>query len=717
MMTRKTQIKKWKFPNILFVVFLLFLLYLYGNLFYIALFNNLYGIDMKAFAATRNTVKEIIKADRGTIYDVNGNTLALSVNSYKLVAYLDSSRTINQNNPQHVVDKEMTAEKLATALGADKNYILSQLNQNLYQTYFGTVGSGITEIKKDEIAALNLPGIDFEKQTSRSYPNGDFASYIVGYTQSETGNVTINNYTESLTKLNGALGIELQYNKELSGTDGYLEYQKTRTGYKIPDTNEIREDAVNGSDVYLTIDSSIQRFVESAMSELKSYADPEWATITVMDAKTGDILASGSIPSFDPNVRNLTNYENPLVTYTYEPGSTMKIFSFMCAIQKGTYDGSATYQSGTYTVGENTIGDWNDSHGWGTITYDVGFMHSSNVAAANLVQKYVGRDDYYNCLESYGFGKKTGIELPREQNGQVSFTYPIEVVAASYGQGVTTTPIQNLQALTMIANDGKMLTPHIVSKIVDSTGKTVYTRQVQESEQIVSTATVNKIKDLMDGVVNDPKDNITGYLYKNDTVTVIGKTGTAQYIQSDGTYSNTGSNYIYSFAGMFPKEDPEYIIYASMKRPAYHVSRGIANAVNSIINSIIKYKNIDNETTSTQNNAMTMPSYLNKNVDSVVTELTNFGVTPIVIGDGKKVTNQYPNASSSIVKGDKVFLVTNSTNIVLASIKGWSRTDVQNYCNLIGYKVTFNGYGYVDSYSVDGTNITANLVEKYGIGG
>jgi len=716
-MTRKTQIKKWKFPNILFVVFLLFLLYLYGNLFYIALFNNLYGIDMKAFAATRNTVKEIIKADRGTIYDVNGNTLALSVNSYKLVAYLDSSRTINQNNPQHVVDKEMTAEKLATALGADKNYILSQLNQNLYQTYFGTVGSGITEIKKDEIAALNLPGIDFEKQTSRSYPNGDFASYIVGYTQSETGNVTINNYTESLTKLNGALGIELQYNKELSGTDGYLEYQKTRTGYKIPDTNEIREDAVNGSDVYLTIDSSIQRFVESAMSELKSYADPEWATITVMDAKTGDILASGSIPSFDPNVRNLTNYENPLVTYTYEPGSTMKIFSFMCAIQKGTYDGSATYQSGTYTVGENTIGDWNDSHGWGTITYDVGFMHSSNVAAANLVQKYVGRDDYYNCLESYGFGKKTGIELPREQNGQVSFTYPIEVVAASYGQGVTTTPIQNLQALTMIANDGKMLTPHIVSKIVDSTGKTVYTRQVQESEQIVSTATVNKIKDLMDGVVNDPKDNITGYLYKNDTVTVIGKTGTAQYIQSDGTYSNTGSNYIYSFAGMFPKEDPEYIIYASMKRPAYHVSRGIANAVNSIINSIIKYKNIDNETTSTQNNAMTMPSYLNKNVDSVVTELTNFGVTPIVIGDGKKVTNQYPNASSSIVKGDKVFLVTNSTNIVLASIKGWSRTDVQNYCNLIGYKVTFNGYGYVDSYSVDGTNITANLVEKYGIGG
>ena len=263
----------------------------------------------------------------------------------------------------------------------------------------------------------------------------------------------------------------------------------------------------------------------------------------------------------------------------------------------------------------------------------------------------------------------------------------------------------------------RSLTPHIVSKIVDSTGKTVYTRQVQESEQIVSTATVNKIKDLMDGVVNDPKDNITGYLYKNDTVTVIGKTGTAQYIQSDGTYSNTGSNYIYSFAGMFPKENPEYIIYASMKRPAYHVSRGIANAVNSIINSIIKYKNIDNETVTTQNNAMIMPSYLNKNVDSVVTELTNFGVTPIVVGDGKKVTNQYPNASSSIVKGDKVFLVTNSTNIVLTNIKGWSRTDLQNYCDLTGYKVTFNGYGYVDSYSVDGTNITANLVEKYGIGG
>src|SRR5574344_187382 len=260
MMTRKTQVKKWNVPKILFVVFLFLVLYLYGNLCYIALFNNLYGIDMKAFAATRNTVKEIIQANRGSIYDVNGNPLALSVNSYKLVAYLDSSRTVNQDNPQHVVDKDMTAEKLATALGADKDYILAQLNQNLYQTYFGTVGSGITAIKKDEIA-----------------------SYIVGYTQSETANVTINNYTESLTKLNGALGIELQYNKELSGTDGYLEYQKTRTGYKIPDTSEIKTDAVNGSDVYLTIDTSIQRFVESAISELTSYGNPEWATITVMN--------------------------------------------------------------------------------------------------------------------------------------------------------------------------------------------------------------------------------------------------------------------------------------------------------------------------------------------------------------------------------------------------------------------------------------------------
>lgn len=213
-----------------------------------------------------------------------------------------------------------------------------------------------------------------------------------------------------------------------------------------------------------------------------------------MDAKTGDILGSASSPSFDPNTLNITNYENPLTSFVYEPGSVMKIFTYLCAIDKGTYKGDELYQSGNIKIEDRIISDWNKI-GWGKITFDYGFEMSSNVAVSNIMQRFLTKEDLKTCLNNYGFGNKTGIDLPRELSGTIKFEFPVEVAAAAYGQGISTTPIQQLQALSIIANNGKMLKPHIISKIVDpNTGKVAYERKVEESSQIVSEAAIKKFK-------------------------------------------------------------------------------------------------------------------------------------------------------------------------------------------------------------------------------
>ena len=718
MKTRNAN-RKWRTPKYVFVLFLVFIVVLYGQLCYLSLSPKVYGIDMDLFAANRNTVKSILQAERGTIYDKDGNPLAISVTTYTLIAYLDESRTTDDDNPLHVVDKELTATKLSEVLGLTYEYIYDRLQQDKYQVEFGIGGSNITELKKDEIKALGLPGLDFIETTSRNYPNGDFASYIIGYAKKYQSEETINGLTNSLTTLVGELGIEGKYNDLLTGTNGYLEYQKDRSGYRIPDTEELRTDAIDGSDIYLTIDSGIQRFAESAIKDLESEYNPKWSLIAVMNAKTGEILASSTSPSYDPNDLNtITSYENPLVSYSYEPGSTMKIYTYMCAIEKGTYNGNETYTSGKYVIGEDTIYDWNKK-GWGDITYDLGFAYSSNVGAINIVNNFINKGDLRDCLETYGFGSKTGIQLSRELSGTINFNYPVEVAAASFGQGITTTPIQHLQALSIIANNGKMVKPQIVSKIVDSkTGEVTYEATVEYSSQLVKESTTQKIRDLMHEVIlNNDANAATGTLYRIDGVDLIGKTGTAQiYSNSKGGYLTGEQDYVYSFAGMFPYDDPEIIIYAAVQQPTHGKGTGVSKVVKSVIQSILKYYNMDDsDDNEEENKTITISSYLNQNIDEVASTLESNGLEVIRIGDGSKVVAQYPVSGTNVVAQDKVFLVSNGTNQQLPNIKGWSRADVITLANLLDYDVVFEGYGYVSNYTLKDDQLTVVLSNKYNI--
>jgi penicillin-binding protein 2B len=671
--------------NLLILVFFCCFLLAIGKLIFVAVSSNIDGKDLTAFANKRDTKKRVIPATRGNIYDVNKETIASNANSYTLIAYLSEKRTTNVDNPQHVIDKERTAKSLAEVLEMDYDYVLGRLNvKGAYQVEFGTKGKNLSENQKVKIESLGLPGIGFIAGNKRYYKNNKIAPYIVGYAKtSEDG------------EINGEIGIERQYDNVLKGEDGYSEYQVDGAGYQMGEPL-VNKDPISGSDIYLTIDTGIQLILEDALHTLEENNTFDWFTMTVIDANTGAIVASTSSPSFNPNdVSTIKNYVNPLIGYTYEPGSTMKIYSWLAAMESGIYDGAKEYQSGTTKVDNYTIKDFNNV-GWGMISYDKGFAYSSNVAATNLALE-LGNIKLKEFYESLGFGSKTGIELPYEEKGILKMTYKSELATASFGQGITTTPIQNLQALTIFTNDGEMLKPYIVDKIVDQEGKVTYQGERTSLGQKASSENVKKMRELMYDVVYNGVSNY----YQPNNVTLAGKTGTAEFTGSNGKYLSGSLNRIRSFAGFFPYENPKYIFYVSVKKLDGE-NKALANAVVKAVESIANYSNITNTTSEIDKDSLiSLKNYISQNVKETKENLENEKLKVYVIGDGKAIINQYPLKGSEVIKGSKVFLLTENEEYIMPDITGWSSSEVMNFCNLIGLNYKFNGYGIVKEFNID----------------
>jgi penicillin-binding protein 2B len=708
---KKTRIVKIDIIFLIIVVFVFLCLII--KLVYVGVGNIMVGDQtLSEFAKARDTTKKTIYAKRGSILSRSGEILAKDVNSYTVIAYLSESRTKDPSHPYHVVDKEKTAELLSPLINMKKETILKLLNSITkscnedgtcseivpYQVELGPGGRGITELVKDQIDDLDLPGIDFLASTKRYYPNGDFASYSLGYAKVND----LGNYT-------GEMGIELYYNDELTGEDGYIEYQADVEGYQITNTPTIEEKAKPGNDVYLTIDDNIQMFTEQAMAKIEE-ASPDWATLTVVNAKTGEILGIASTPSFNNNTLEIKSYYDPFTSYEYEPGSTMKIFSFMAAMENGVYDGESTYKSGSLKVDDSTIRDWN-RYGWGKISFDNGFMASSNVAASKLALT-LGRaklKDFYNLL---GFGTKTGISLPNESAGIINFKYNTEVATASFGQGITVSAVQMVQAFTSLANNGVMIKPYIVSKILDSeTGDIILENNRTEVKKVCSEDTVNNLIKLMRGVVDKNSKYGTGSDYYIKGYDLIGKTGTAEIASSSGGYLSGNRNYVKSFVGLFPGEDPEIIVYVAASKLT--ASSYMKTAVKGLIKDVATYLNIYGKSSGNDNLTYTTQSYINKNTEDVVNSLNDAKMVPIVIGEGTKIINQYPKSNTTLNIRNKIFLLTNSATYKMPNIEGWSRSEVMTFANLIGLKVTFDGYGYVTKYSIAKNSIidTSNTLE------
>lgn len=675
-MKKGATVKISKF--IILAVALLFVAII-AKLSYVVLSSKVDGINLKEKAASIATVKKTLYADRGSIYDVNGEELASTINSYTVIAYLKSNKT-------NVEDKEGTAKALAPILNMTEEKLIELLSKNLYQVELRPGGYGISEVVKAKIEKLELPGIDFIKNSKKRYYNkSTFASYLIGYAKGNDEG-----------KIVGELGIEGYYDDILSGENGYTKYLKyTSSNYKIPNSPEETVKAKNGSDIYLTIDSSIQLITEKAVATMKEKFNTDWAVFTVMDAKTGAIAASSTSPNFNPNDTNtIKEYMNPLISYQYEPGSVMKVFSFASAIEEGKYDGEEKFASGSYTLKDGTVIRDSERKGWGTISFDEGFARSSNVAATTLALR-LGIDSLSGYYDALGFGKKTGIELSNEAIGDIEMVYESELATASFGQGVSVTAIQMLQALTSITNDGTVIKPYLVDKIVDQNGNVTYEGKREVVKKVYSSSTVNKMHELMKKMIELNK------YWQVENVSIMGKTGTAQIASPKGGYLSGTYDYVKSFAGIFPADNPKYIVYAVGKKPESNLSSW-AKVITTAIEEIASYAKLtETKSDSDLSKIITIDNYMSKLVDTTIEELKNKKISVITLGNGKYIINQYPLKNKVLLAGEKLFILTNGNEFKMENLTGWSLSEVKTYAELLGLKLEYSGYGYVTSQNIE----------------
>lgn len=690
--------KNRRFLFILLAPLLVFSLITY-RLFIVSTSDYVDGYDLKSLETSIKAKKDTLESKRGSILDSQGNVLAESVYTYKIVAYVDPNRSANYSKQAHVSDVKQTASVIATIVGDKTENIEAVLNSAItsrsYQTYLGVKSADITVDQKKQIEEYDLPGIDFEEKESRSYPYGDFASYQVGYAK------YYDESSENGVGLVGELGVEGSFNDELEGTDGNHEYIADANGTRIPNTREIVKDPVNGNDVYLTIEKDVQLVLENAMETTVEKYDPSIALVVVADAKTGKILGVTSAPSFNPNERDMTSYTNPLHEMTIEPGSTMKTFTYASAMEENVYDGTYKYDSSKYTVFDRTIFDWNRK-GWGTIDLNTGYMYSSNVGAAIVGYEKLGKEKLYNYHRKLGFGQKVDFDLPGEVSGDVEQEYDVDTVTASFGQGISITPIQMIQALTVFGTSGDTMRPYIVDKIVDENGKIVSQSEPKVSNKdVYSDETITKMREMLQLYVEGP-NSISTY-YKNSEFGLIGKTGTAQIADESGNYLTGDNNYIFSFTGMMPYEDPEIIVYGLVKQPKHGKSQATIDMVNEVVSGVgsIKGINVDVGKPTVNSTTAYMGDYTSTNVADAQVQISNLtSCKVVVLGNGSNVINQYPPQQSAIQSYSTIYLLTDS-EATMPDLRGMNYRDAAIVMSLYGVDLKKKGVGRVSAQSLE----------------
>jgi len=689
------------------------MLVIYGGLFF-ALFIRIVHIQatgvvngqvLEAKAAALYEKEAVLTAERGKIVDRSGNIIAEDTLSYRLIAVVSPEASKNSKTLRHVDDPQTTAEILSKYIDMDEADIYKNLTKKIqdsktgelktpYQVEFGTAGRSISHEVKTAIEAENLPGVVFTSDSKRFYPNGPFASHLIGFALKEQQD-------DKSFKTVGKMGLELYYNDELTGVNGSLQYKSDAFHYLLPNSEKMLKPAKNGSDIYLTLDKTIQNFLEESMSQVYKEYNADSMVVIIADPKTGEILAMSQRPTFDPENRvGLEDWMNSATQKIIEPGSTMKIFTLASAIETGNWHPNDKYQSGSYTLLDRTIRDHNYV-GWGSITYLEGFQRSSNTAMANLLED-IGNDNFVEYLDKFGFGKPTGIDLPGEVSGKIKTDWPIDYVTTTYGQGSTVTPIQLVQAMTAVANDGKMLQPYVIEKVVDSNGKVVQKHEPKVKGNPITKETAEQIREILASTVTSEAG--TAKKFAIEGYEVAGKTGTAYIADSDnsGRYLTGQDNYLYSFLGMAPADDPQLIMYVAVKQPQLEEGEFGADPVSKIFTSVmensLKYLNIDPENVA-EVDTVKIDQYVSKNANEIVQSLRDSGLNPIVIGDGGKILEQYPKEQTEVTKGSLVYLKTEGATTI-PDFTNWSLRNVLIFKTMSGLNIEIAGEGYVEKQSV-----------------
>lgn len=689
--------------KIMMVLFTMLFAVLLGRFFYIQSTGEIKGVSLEEWAEKKRTSSYSIDADRGKIVDRNGMTLAYDRPTYSIFAIVDEDYSKGLDEPKHVEKVSNTAEKLAPILNMDASKISSIIqrgkDRDAFQVEFGSNGRYLSQEKRDEIKSLNLPGINFNAEAKRYYPNGMFASHVVGFAQRKGEN----------QKITGMLGIENQMDKQLTETNGSISYQRDKYNQKLLNPEEVIQKPEDGSTVQLTLDQKIQTFLEDAMSQVADQYEPKKIMAVVMDPKTGEVLALSNRPSFDPNNRlNIQNWYNDVVAYPFEPGSTMKIFTTAAAMDAGVYDGDETFDSGSFKVDEITrpIRDHYRA-GWGKITFDEGIQRSSNVAAAKLVWDKLGTETFLKYLKDFHFNQKTDIDLPGEEKGRLLYNWPIEKLTTAYGQGSTVTPIQLMKAATAIANDGKMMKPYVISKVLDANSKEpIQTTKPEVVGEPIKPSTSKAVRDLLEGVVTE--EHGTGKNYKLEDYSVAGKTGTAQIPDPNGAGYLSGSDedYIFSFLGMAPKEDPELMMYVAVKQPNLQGnelgSEPVSYIFKTVMQNSLHYLNIQPDQQREKKDVKTVQiqDLKGQPIEKAKKKLKDQGLVPVVFGEGSKVTKVIPGEPQEVLQNEKVMLLTDG-EVKMPDMSSWSLRGVLKFTNLLNLKVDYMGTGFVKKQSIE----------------
>lgn len=491
---------------------------------------------------------EIIRPVRGKIYDRHGEALAYDAPAYTVVA------TLSKKDPNHIEDPKEVAEALSPVLDTSTDILYKQLNKDAYQVELRQGGWKVDAEKAKAIEALELKGIHLMEETRRFYPNKELAAHLLGYVDLEG---------------KAKMGLELSMDEWLRGKEGKNRFVKDARGIPLPNGELEYIPAEDGADVYLTIDRTIQSFVEQALDRAQREYRPKRMVAIVSDPNSGEILALSVRPGFDPNQYwKIENYSNYAISYPFEPGSTFKIITLAAAIEEGLFRPGEKYLSGTYRVPGSRIPvrDHNAGRGWGTITFLEGVQKSSNVLFAKLGVERLGKERLIRYIQQFGFTKKTGIELPGEVIGRVppisEQIAPRDVAAISFGQAVSVTPIQQVAAVGAVANGGKVLPMTIVKQVKKKDGTVVYEGPKSEGKQVISEETSRQVREILETVVSEGSGQ-AAYL---EGYRVAGKTGTAQKFD-EKTGRLIQGEYIASFIGFASADHPKVLVYVALDAP------------------------------------------------------------------------------------------------------------------------------------------------------
>lgn len=703
---------------VLFVIFGLLFFILIFHYFSIEISGEADGEPLAAKAQQLHDHVGTLEAQRGTIYDRSGSVIAEDSSSYTLIAILSKKMTVDPKHPQNVVDPEKTAVELSKYIQLGEPEIYTILTQKgRFQVEFGKAGRDVSFQTKQEIENLHLPGITFTRSESRAYPNGIFAPNVVGYTDE------VEQKDGSYQSV-GEMGIEQSFNNLLTGKNGTIDYSSDVWGYILPNDKPKVTPAKDGDDIYLTLDKNIQTFLEDAMTSVYKQYKPKMMTAIVCDPKTGDILAMAQRPTFQPETKaGINNAWNNFALSTFEPGSTMKVFTLSAAVQENVFNPNEIYKSGSFQVTPNSpvIHDWNYV-GWGDATFLSGVQRSSNVLFAEIAAEKLGFTRFRQYLSSFGLDKPTGIELPNEEAGQIPFQYPIQKATTAFGQGAAITPIEQIQGATAVANNGNMMKPQIVEKIVNpDTGKIVEQTKPEVVGTPISADTAKQVLAYLETVVTSPIG--TGKPYKIPGYDVAGKTGTAQIPGPNGEYLTGPSNYVFSFLGMAPANDPKLLMYVAVQQPQVPTEAAGATPVAEIFDPVMKeslqYLNIQ-PAKSEKPTSNIIPDLTGVSINTAVKQLSDEGFETVVVGKGSKVTSQLPIANTTVLDGEKVILRSDGA-ATIPNISGWSLRDVLKLSKLTNLQLATSGNGYVNSQSIapgtvlhDGEKLTVTLQDPGG---